>query len=186
MSDMESLNCAEYSYEKKIEGRLAAIRLGLIIGYAAFVTLFFAFCFTTRIIPLFAVCPILLWILVFFTWPLVKFDIRYTFQHGELTFYKEYSGLKGRTRKLLLNIMVQSASHVAPYTGERLEGRIYDFSSSTSASSLVFLEGRDGDGEVFTVVFDSIERVNKLLCAFAKDASGELRSYVYTEKNFVE
>lgn len=182
MSDMESLNSAEYSYEKKVEGRLAALRLGLIIGYVAFVTLYFVFCFTTRIIPLFAVCPIFLWILVFFTWPLVKFDIRYTFEHGDLNFYKEFRGLKGRTRKLLLAVKVQGAARIAPYTGEKLEGRIYDLSSSTSASSLVFLEGKSDEGEVFTVIFDSIERVNKLLCAFAKESSSELRSYVYNSK----
>ena len=182
MSEMESLNSAEYSYERRIEGKLATLRTFLIIGYIVFVTLYFIFCFTTRIIPLFAVCPIFLWILVFFTWPLVKFDYRYTIEHGELSFYKEYRGLKGRKRQLLLFTKVQQASRIAPYTGEKLEGRIYDFSSSSSASSLVFLEGKDENGEVFSVIFDSIERVNKLLCAFAKENSSELRSYVYNSK----
>ena len=170
------------SYEKRIEGKLAAQRLGLIFGYIAFVTLYFVFCYITRIIPLFAVCPLFLWILWFFTWPLVKFDIRYTFEHGDLIFYKEYRGLKGRVRKQLFFVRVQDALRIAPYTGERLEGQIYDFSSSTSASSLVFIEGKNSLGETFTVIFDSIDRVNKLLCAFAKEASGELRSYAYSGK----
>ena len=180
---MESLNSAEYSYEKRIEGRLATLRVGLIVAYFAFVTAYFIFCFTTRIIPLFAVCPIFLWILVFFTWPLVKFDYRYIFEHGELSFYKEYRGIKGRTRKLILFTKVPQATRIAPYTGEKLEGRIYDLSSSTSASSLVFLEGKNENGEVFTVVFDSIERVNKLLCSFAKEQAAELRIYLYNNKS---
>ena len=94
MEDMESINAAQYAYEKKQEGKLAAMKALLIFIYIAFAVGFFVFCCTTGFVPLFAVCPIFLWILVFFTWPLVKFDIVYTFAHGTLTFYKEYRWLK--------------------------------------------------------------------------------------------
>ena len=182
MEDMESLNSAQYAYEKKQEGKLAAMKALLIFIYIAFVLGFFLFCFITRIIPLFAVCPIFLWMLVFFTWPLVKFDITYTFAHGTLTFYKEYRWLKGKKRKELISVRTQDALRVAPYTGEQLEGKIYDLSSSASASSLVFIIAKDKDGHIVSVIFDSIERINKLLCSFAKEASKELRAYVYAEK----
>ncbi len=182
MDELESLNCAQYAYEKKTEGKLAVLKSLLIIGYIVFVLGFFLFCFITRIVPLFAVCPMFLWILIFFTWPLVKFDIVYTFEHGTLTFYKEYRWLKGKKRAELLRLRMQEAQRVSPYTGERLEGKIYDFSSSRNASSLVFIIGKDKDGHVVSVIFDSIERVNKLLCSFAKEASSELRAYVYSAK----
>ena len=182
MEEMESLNSAQYAYEKKTEGRLALLKVALIALYIVFVVGFFLFCFTTRIIPLFAVCPMFLWILVFFTWPLVKFDIVYTFAHGTLTFYKEYRWLKGKKRKELLVVRVQDAYRIAPYTGEKLEGKVHDYTSSTSASSLVFVSGKDKNGQQISVIFDSIERVNKLLCSFAKEASKELRAYVYAGK----
>ena len=183
MEEMESLNCAQYAYEKKQEGSLAVMKTVLIFIYIAFTLGFFLFCFITRIIPLFAVCPIFLWMLVFFTWPMVKFDIVYTFEHGNLTFYKEYRWLKGKKRKELLKMRIQEAERIAPYTGEKLEGKICDYASSSSASSLVFVTGKNTDGQMVSVIFDSIERVNKLLCSFAKDASKELRSYVYGSKS---
>ena len=182
MDEMDSLNGAQYGYEKKAEGQLAVLKVFLILGYIAFVIGFFIFCATTRIVPLFAVCPMFLWILVFFTWPLVKFDIVYTFEHGNLTFYKEYRWLKGKKRKEMLALRVQDAFRIAPYTGEQLEGKVYNFISSTSASSLVFIIGKDKDGHTFSVIFDSMERVNKLLCSFAKEASKELRTYVNAGK----
>ncbi len=182
MEEFDSLNSAQYAYEKKVEGTLAVLKVLLILGYILFVSAYFLFCFITRIIPLFAVCPIFLWILVFFTWPLVKYDIRYTFEHGILTVYKDYRWLKGKKSKKLLCVNVQNATRIAPYTGEKLEGRVYDFTSSKNASSLVFLETKNDSREVITLIFDSIERINKLLCSFAKEASGELRAYVYKAK----
>ena len=182
MEEMDSLNCAQHAYEKKTEGKLALLKVALITLYFVFVLGFFLFCFITRIVPLFAVCPIFLWILVFFTWPMVKFDIVYTFEHGTLTFYKEYRWLKGKKRKELLRMRMQDAYRVAPYTGEKLEGKTYDFSSSTSASGLVFVIGKNKDGHEVSVIFDSIERVNKLLCSFVKEGSAELRAYVYSGK----
>ena len=182
MDELDSLNCAQHGYEKKAEGKLAVLKTFLIIGYFAFVIGFFLFIAITRIVPLFAVCPMFLWILVFFTWPMVKFDIIYTFEHGNLTFYKEFRSLKGKKRRELLAIRVQDAFRIAPYTGETLEGKVYDYTSSTSASGLVFIIAKDKDGHTVSVIFDSLERVNKLLCSFAKEASKELRSYVYADK----
>ena len=175
MKDLDSLNTAEYAYEKRAEGSLRIKKILLIVLYVAFVGGFFGFCVGTRIVPLFAVAPIFLWILIFFTWPLVKFDITYTFAHGELEFAKTYTALKGRKVKNLLSIKVSSATRIAPYHGEAVEGNVRDLSSSLSSDNRVILEYRDGDGATHAVIFDVTERIAKLLCSFNRAASDALQ-----------
>ena len=120
MPDTDSLNAAEDAYEKRSEGRLKTMKTLLILLYVAFVGGFFGFCVGTRIVPLFAICPIFTWILVFFTWPIVKFDIYYTFEHGTLYFSKVYRSLKGRTKKPLTEVKVSAATRsTSPSSGDR-------------------------------------------------------------------
>ena len=74
MNEFDSPNYAEFSYDVKSEGRIKTLRTLAVIGYIAFVAAFFLVCYISRVIPVFALAPILTWILVFFTWGLVKFD----------------------------------------------------------------------------------------------------------------
>ena len=143
--------------------------------YVAFVGGFFGFCVGTRIVPLFAVCPIFTWILVFFTWPLVKFDVCYQFEHGTLRFFKVYRSLKGRTKKPLAEVKISSATRIAPYEGEELSARMSDYSSSASSTVRVVVEYRNEKDEAMAVVFDATERIAKLLCSFNRQASEELK-----------
>ena len=175
MNDIDSLNTAEYAYEKRAEGTLKIRKILLVCLYVAFFVGFFAFCVGTRIVPLFAVAPIFLWILVFFTWPLVKFDITYTFEHGELQFSKLYNALKGRRKKPLLTVKVSSATRIAPYRGETIDAAVRDLSSSASSDTRVVLEYRDAEDAAHAVIFDTTERIAKLLCSFNRAASDELR-----------
>ena len=175
MPDTDSLNAAEYAYEKRSEGRLKTLKTLLILLYVAFVGGFFGFCVGTRIVPLFAVCPIFTWILVFFTWPLVKFDIYYTFERGTLYFSKVYRSLKGRTKKPLTELKVSEATRIASYNGEELMGRVVDLSSSSSSTTRVVVEYRDEKDAPIAVIFDATERIAKLLCSFNRQASDELK-----------
>ena len=175
MPDTDSLNAAEYAYEKRSEGRLKTAKILLLLLYVAFVGGFFGFCVGTRIVPLFAVCPIFLWILVFFTWPIVKFDIHYSFDPGTLVFSKVYRSLKGNTKKPLSEVKVSSATRIAPYDGEELSARVIDYSSSASSTARVVVEYRNEKDEAIAVVFDTTERIAKLLCSFNRQASEELK-----------
>ena len=178
MQDTDSLNAAEYAYEKRSEGRLKALKILLIFLYVAFVGGFFGFCVGTRIVPLFALCPIFTWILVFFTWPLVKFDIYYSFERGTLCFFKVYRSLKGRTKKPLAEVKTSSATRIAPYDGEPLSARVIDYSSSSASTARVVLEYRDEKDQAVAVVFDATERIAKLLCSFNRQASEELKKNI--------
>ena len=175
MNDIDSLNTAQYAYEKRAEGVLRLKKILLICLYVAFFGGFFAFCVGTRLVPLFAVAPILLWILIFFTWPLVKFDISYTFERGELRFCKVYNSLRGRKEKPIVSIKVSSATRIAPYRDESLDASVIDLSSSLSSDHRVVLEYRDAKNISRAIIFDVTERVEKLLCSFNRAASDELR-----------
>lgn len=178
MPDTDSLNAAEYAYEKRTEGHLKTLKILLLLLYVAFVGGFFGFCVGTRIVPLFAVCPIFTWILVFFTWPLVKFDIYYTFEHGTLYFYKVYRSLKGRTKKPLLEVKTSLATSIAPYDGEELNARVIDYSSSLASTARVVLEYRDEKDAPIAVIFDATERIAKLLCSFNRQAGEQLKKNI--------
>ena len=77
MDETYSPNYAEYTYEKKAEGKMRILKYLLIVGYVLFVALYFLICYITRLIPLFALCPLITWIMVYFTWHYVSYDVYY-------------------------------------------------------------------------------------------------------------
>jgi hypothetical protein len=85
MFEDESPNSAEYVYEKQSKGKVKLQRTLMICLYVVFVLAYFLFCYISRIIPLFAMAPIFLYILYLFTWRLVKYDCYWEFRSGELT-----------------------------------------------------------------------------------------------------
>lgn len=167
MGNEELFNSAEHAYEKRAEGKLKVARGLLVAGYAVFVAAYFLVCYITRVIPLFAVCPIALWILVFFTWPLVKYDICCAFSHGELTFHKLSRGLRGKRRRELLRVRMADVIKISDYKSEEVDKSYIKLYSSSVAEKLVSVTYKEGDGTK-TVVFDSTEAISKLLRSFVK------------------
>ncbi len=84
----------EYTVTKKAEGKYLFLRIGMIIFYIFATAAFFTACYLTRIIPIFALCPLLLWILIFFTWRYVSIEYKYTVESGMLKLYTVYGGKK--------------------------------------------------------------------------------------------
>ena len=82
MNEFDSPNYAEYVYDKKAEGKLLLARALMIALYALFFGGLFAFCCITRIIPLFAIGPLLTFILYLCTWRFVSYDCYFEFKMG--------------------------------------------------------------------------------------------------------
>ena len=80
------INYAEYGVEKKGEGKNRIARILLVCLYIVFSSLYAGFFISVRIPHLIAILPILLWILIFFTWRLVKYDCEYRIEKGEMIF----------------------------------------------------------------------------------------------------
>ena len=137
MNEYDSPNYTDFTYEKKAVGRQKLLKRLFVLGYLLFVLAYFLFCYITRIIPLFAVCPIFTWILVYFTWGYVSFDVYYTFNHGDMELGRLKKKKNGAVRKPVVKLNVKSAQLIAPYNeavvSEEYKSarRYYDFSSGT-------------------------------------------------------
>ena len=163
----------EYSYERKSEGKYLIYKILMIIGYALFVGGFFILCYFTRIIPLFALAPFLLWIIVFFTWKYVSYDCYYEFKAGMLELGNIKVSKSGRRKTPILNIHVKDALYIAPYdeSSERISDikKIYDFSESqTSPHRIAMIFERNG--QVCATVFEGTAKIAKLLSSFCQNA----------------
>ena len=170
MFDAEALNHADYSYTKKKEGRLLFQAVLLVLLYVTFFVGFFLVCYLSRFVPLFAVAPLLLWILVYFTWRYVSYDIYVTFESGTLTFYRQPGKKPKKGIRPMLTLRVQDAE--GAYDGrtpreERAdtEGRFYDYSSSKTADSTVLLRFAE-NGKSAAVLFDTTPRLRTLIKKF--------------------
>ncbi len=80
----------EYTVTKHPEGSYLFKRAGMVCFYVLCASAFFLACYLTRLIPVFALCPLLLWILIFFTWRYVNIEYKYTVESGMLRLYTVY------------------------------------------------------------------------------------------------
>jgi hypothetical protein len=175
MSDYDSPSCTEYVYDKKAEGRAKALKVLLICGYVVFVLAFFLVCYVTRVIPVFALCPIFTRILVYYTWPIVSYDVYYTFEHGHMEFGKIKKRKRESLRSAVLTLDVQRASVVAAYSDvqetEEFESvsRVHDFASSYSSKNLIAIVFENA-GEREAVVFENTPKLARLLISYSSVA----------------
>ncbi len=93
----------EYTIDKKSEGLYKLARLGMVLLYGLFGLAFFILCYTTRLIPVFAAAPLLIWILSLFTWRFVSIEYKYTVEAGMLNLIVVYGG-KTQSKKASFHI----------------------------------------------------------------------------------
>jgi hypothetical protein len=155
------INYAEYGVEKKGEGKNRMARILLVCLYVVFSSLYAGFFISVRIPHLIAILPILLWILIFFTWRLVKYDCEYRIEKGEMIFSHSQSA-KRKTEKLRLR--VKTAERIIPaeqYAEEK--GRyVYDFRGSKKCSCGYVILSSKNERKI-AVFFEAIPQALKLL-----------------------
>lgn len=173
MNEFDSPNYAEFSYDVKSEGAIKTKRTLAIIGYVLFVAAYFLVCYISRMIPLFAISPLITWILVFFTWNLVSYDYYFEFKTGMLELGKITGGKKGRKKQPKLTIHIKEASFAGPYSEykTKLTGNevLYDFSSSKSSEDRILLMF-EKDGKSSAAVFEGTARIASLIASFCPNA----------------
>lgn len=138
--DSGTHNFAEYSVTQAKEGKNARNRILLLLLYFAVGSAYFAAILITRLIPLGAILPLLMWILVYFTWRYVQIEHEYTIATGKVTFTEIYGN---RTRKVALEFNCRDCSRIAPLNSEyasETEGAelTYDFRGSVSSPDAYF------------------------------------------------
>ena len=183
MNEYDSPNYTEFSYDKKPEGKIRVMRTVLVFIYIAFVGLLFLFCCLTKLLPLFALAPVFTWMLVFFTWRFVSYDIYYTFNHGEMEFGTYKTTKAGTRRRPVFTVDVRQASAVMTYEAAREEKvldsckKIYEYCSSLASDKLIVMTFTK-DGKPTAVIFDGTKRAAALLTSFAPNAK-DLKSKEY-------
>ena len=171
MFEDESPNSAEYVYEKQSKGKVRLQRALMICLYVIFVLAYFLFCYISRIIPLFAMAPIFLYILYLFTWRLVKYDCYWEFRSGELTAGTVRVG-KSKKRVPTVKIRVKEALAIGPMISPDDIGnvkKIYDLSESPTSDKRIYIIF-DNDGVRAALLIEGTAKLGKLLAAFSKNA----------------
>ena len=175
MNEFDSPNYAEYSYDVKSEGRVRTLRIMAILGYGAFLLLYFLVCYATRMIPVFAIAPIFTWILVFFTWGYVKYDYYFEFKTGMLELGRIVGGKKGRKRQPKLTIHVKEAKFIGPYPeyADKVKEAeiVYDFSSSKESNDRIIILFNK-DGKQACAIFEGTAKIANLLTSFCSNTVG--------------
>lgn len=184
MNEYDSPNYTEFTYEKHAEGKLKLAKILLIVVYFAFFGGFFAFCVISKLLPLFAVAPIFTWMLIFFTWRYVSYDIFYTFNHGQMEFGRVKIKKNGQRRTPKLKVTVKDAKLIAPYDVAveceefRNAKRVFDYFSRSSSPNRIVMVFNE-EGKDCAVIFEGTDRVAALLNSFCKEGSRELKTRSY-------
>ena len=92
----------------------------------------------TRIIPIVAILPIFLWMLIFFTWRYTSPDYKYTIESGIFTFSVGYVKNKKKARS---SFKISTAEAILPL-GEATE-KIAEFAPQASYSSVPSVKSAD-------------------------------------------
>lgn len=173
MNEYDSPNFAEFSYTRKSEGSYKTKRMLLIFAYGIFVGAFFGLVLITKLIPIFALCPILLWMLIFFTWRYVSYDYYFEFREGNLQFGKIMGSKNGRKRVPTVKIHIKEADFIAPFEEgrERLSEAkvVYDYSESQLSDKRIIILFNQS-GESCAVIFEGTAKIAKLLASFCENS----------------
>ena len=109
---MNEFSTYEFAVDQKIEGRWLLARILLVIFYVLVAAgILLAGVGTKIFVPLLALVPVLIWLLVFVTWRYTDVTYEYSITSGVLTFAKIYGN---RSRRVFLELNLREASRIAP------------------------------------------------------------------------
>ena len=150
----------EYTAKKERRGLYGMLRWLLIFAYVAFVGVYFLIIFLTRMIPLGALIPIALWILVFLTWKFVCIEYKYEISGSELTFYTLY----GKKKKLKAKIYLNEAEVILPL--DEADEQIKKFGATVQYNALP----RSDEPDAYVILYRDREGKK---CCFKFKATAE-------------
>lgn len=149
---MADLQNYEFVVSQKAEGKWLFYRIFAVVGYVLFVLVFFTVGFISRLgVPMLALTPIFLWILVFFTWRYTCPEYELTTVSNTLHFAIVYGN---RTRRPQMEVEFRQMLKIAPLdeAGEAELARyspekVYCAVSSMDAPDIYYAVWEMGEGE---------------------------------------
>ena len=172
MFDSESPNSAEFVYEKKSRGKVRLQRALMITLYVVFTLAYFLFCYISRINTLFAIAPILVYILYLLTWRFVKYDCYWEFRSGLLSAGIIRSRRSGKERRPTVSLTVSNAIDIFALTdSSKLSDvkRRFDFSEAFDSDKRICVIF-DHEGEKAALIIEGTAKLAKLLAAYSPSA----------------
>ena len=148
---MEGFECYEYVIKPKKDAKNKMLRVSFILLYFVFVIGCLVFGFLTGLIPLLALVPIALWVLIFFTWRYTNVEYEYSSESGVITFTKIYNN---RTRKTITQFDIRSAEYIAPAMEHETVKRVEDYDPMREYS---FVSSMD-DSDAYTALYVNEEK----------------------------
>ena len=150
--------------------RLKAKKAALVMLYVLWVAVCFLIGGTTRLlVPLLALVPLSLWVLIFFTWRYTDVQYEYSFFAGELTVSRI---LGNRFRKELVKVHIKDLQRVMPYRENVDAVERFAAQESVFAASAV-----DADG-LFAALWQDDEK-NKSFCLYFEPDEKSLKILHY-------
>lgn len=159
----------EYVVTPEKKGALRKKKLILIAVYALYCILLLLFVMTVGklFLPLFALVPLTLWIIIFFTWRYTNPEYEYSITSGILTFSVIYGG---RSRKKVFEQSVKSMEAIAPLNkthSYKIDDYkpvcVYEGSSSHESPDAYFAIFENEKGEKSVYYFEATARALKVL-----------------------
>ena len=103
-------NNYEFSCEQKSEGKWKLFKALLLLAYVAYTAIYLFLIIKFAFVPLGALIPFTLWIIVYFTWRYTKPEYKYRIESGYLIYSVSY----GKKDNEKLKIHISEADAVAP------------------------------------------------------------------------
>ena len=154
----EGINFAEYTVDRKPEGKNRLARVVLIFCYIAFALAYSGVFIAIRIPQVIAVLPVFIWIAVFFSWKRVCYSYEYRIDGGYMTVSKTV----GKKKKELCRIFVRGAIYIRPLLRQTDKCRVRDYrGSGISPDSYCIVYEKDGVREC--VYFEATAALVKVL-----------------------
>ena len=167
----------EYTVSEQKNAALTFKKLSLLALYVLWVVGLLLLGMQIKLIlPLLALIPVTLWMLVFFTWRLTQVEYEYSFFAGDMTVCRV---LGGKSRKTLAKIKLRELCHVYPCynhaNAEQIDAfaadRIIFAASSSQAPTVCAVMWKSEDDVKTTLFFDCNEKAAKILRYYNASAS---------------
>ena len=137
---MSEFNSYEFVVEQAKEGKHRLARLGMVSLYVLYCIAWLVAGLITKLIPLLALVPVTLWIIVYFTWRYVSLEYEYSIMSGELTFSKIFGG---RSRRTVMKMRLRDASLIAPLDGDIYSAKATAYQPEVEFSAISSLKAPD-------------------------------------------
>ena len=168
MTEENSFRFAEYAHPVANVGKNRRGRICLILLYVFAAILYAGIAVAITIPHLIAILPLLLWMLVYFTWGAVSYECCVRVASGEVHFLK----LRGKREELLLSVRVKDIVWARPNDGRKANavvGRheIRDFRSDTRMGGYAALLA--ANGKTTLLLFDCTVAIASALRYYNKE-----------------